>query len=125
MTDNMATRVDVVLASSSLSPAAAVGGGLFFDILSRGAATATLAALMAVTSAAEMTVLPVAAALAVTLVRCYSNTDAQMTGQMGTTIMQRLPCSKNWKPYNIETKDIGIQASNAVLQLGVGYQLKV
>ncbi len=41
---------------------------------------------------------------------------------MATTVMWRSPCSKNWKPYEVETKDIGIQAYHAVLQLGVGYR---
>jgi hypothetical protein len=42
---------------------------------------------------------------------------------MATTVLRRLPCSKNWKPYKIETKDIGIQAYHSVLQLGVGYRV--
>ncbi len=41
---------------------------------------------------------------------------------MVTTVLRQSPCSKNWKPYKIETKDIGIQAYHAVLQLGVGYR---
>ncbi len=41
---------------------------------------------------------------------------------MATTVLRQSPCSKNWKPYKIETKDIGIQAYHAVLQLGVGYR---
>ncbi len=40
---------------------------------------------------------------------------------MATTVLRRSPCSKKWKPYKIETRDIGIQAYHAVLQLGVGY----
>jgi hypothetical protein len=39
---------------------------------------------------------------------------------MATTVLRRLSCSKNLKPNKIETKDIGIQAYYAVLQLGVG-----
>jgi hypothetical protein len=31
-----------------------------------------------------------------------------------------MQCSKNWRPYKIETKDIGIQAYYVLLQLGVG-----
>jgi hypothetical protein len=42
---------------------------------------------------------------------------------MATTVLRRLPCSKNWKPYKIETKDIGIQVFDAVLALGVGYRM--
>jgi hypothetical protein len=45
-----------------------------------------------------------------------------MVGQMATTVLRQSLCSENWKPYKIETKDIGIQASDAVLQLGVGYR---
>ncbi len=41
---------------------------------------------------------------------------------MATTVLRQSPCSKNWKPYKIETKDIDIQAYHAVLQLGVGYR---
>jgi hypothetical protein len=41
---------------------------------------------------------------------------------MATTVLRLSPCSKNWKPYKIETKDIGIQAYHAILQLGVGYR---
>jgi hypothetical protein len=48
-----------------------------------------------------------------------------MAGRMATTVLQRLPCSKNWKPYKIETKDIDIQGYHAVLQLGVGYRVMV
>jgi hypothetical protein len=48
-----------------------------------------------------------------------------MVGQMATAVLRRSPCSKNWKPCKIETKDIGIQAYHAVLQLGVGYRLMV
>jgi hypothetical protein len=48
-----------------------------------------------------------------------------MAGQMATTVLRQSPCSKNWKPYKIETKDIGIQAYHAVLQLGVGYCVMV
>jgi hypothetical protein len=44
-----------------------------------------------------------------------------MVGRMATMVLRRSPCSKNWKPYKIETKDIGIQAYDAILQLGVGY----
>jgi hypothetical protein len=62
----------------------------------------------ATAAAAEATL-----AAAVTLV-------SNAAGLMATTILQRLPCSKNWKPYKIETKDIGIQAYYVVLQLGVG-----
>ena len=40
---------------------------------------------------------------------------------MATMVLQQPPCSKIWKPYKIETKDIGIQAYHTVLQLGVGY----
>jgi hypothetical protein len=46
-----------------------------------------------------------------------------MAGQMATTVLRQSPCSKNWKPYKIETKDVGIQAYHAVLQLGVGYRV--
>jgi hypothetical protein len=42
---------------------------------------------------------------------------------MAMTVLRRSPCSKIWKPYKIETKDIGIQAYHAVLQLGVGYRV--
>ena len=41
------------------------------------------------------------------------------------TVLRRSPCSKNWKPYKIETKDIGTQAYYAVLQLCVGCRLMV
>jgi hypothetical protein len=44
---------------------------------------------------------------------------------MAMTVLRQLPCSKNWKPYKNETKDIGIQAYHAVLQLGVGYRVMV
>jgi hypothetical protein len=44
---------------------------------------------------------------------------------MRTTALQQSPCSKNGKPYKIETKDIDIQALDAILQLGVGYRLMV
>jgi hypothetical protein len=37
----------------------------------------------------------------------------------------RLTEYPNWKPYKIETKDIGIQAYHVVLQLGVGYRRMV
>jgi hypothetical protein len=29
-----------------------------------------------------------------------------MAGRMGTTVLRQSPCSKNWKPYKTETKDI-------------------
>jgi hypothetical protein len=48
-----------------------------------------------------------------------------MAGRMGTTVLQQSPCSKNGKPYKFETKDIGIQASDVVLQLVMGYRLTV
>ena len=38
-------------------------------------------------------------------------------GLSATTILRQFPCSKNWKTYKIETKDIGIQAYYVVLQL--------
>ncbi len=41
-------------------------------------------------------------------------------GRMATTVPRQSPYSKNWKPCKIETKDIGIQGSDAVLQLSVG-----
>jgi hypothetical protein len=41
---------------------------------------------------------------------------------MATTVLRQSPCSKNWKPYKIETKDSGIQVIHAVLQLSVGYR---
>ena len=41
-------------------------------------------------------------------------------GRSATTILRQLSCSKNWKPYKIETKDICIQAYYLVLQLDVG-----
>jgi hypothetical protein len=44
-----------------------------------------------------------------------------MAGRMATTVLRQSPCSKNWKPYKTETKDIGIQAYDAILQSGVGY----
>ncbi len=48
-----------------------------------------------------------------------------MADRMATTVLPQSPCSKNWKPYKIETKDIGIQAYHAVLQLSVGYRVMV
>ena len=85
MTDNTATCFNVVLALSSLFPAAAVGGGLFFDILSRGAATVALAALTAAALAAEMIVLPAVAvagagagAVALAAVTLVSNATATL-----------------------------------------------
>ena len=48
-----------------------------------------------------------------------------MVGRMATTILRRFPCRKKWKPYKIETKDIGILVYYAVIQLGVGCQLMV
>jgi len=45
-------------------------------------------------------------------------------GRKAATVLWTSPCSKNWKPL-IETKDIGIQACYAVLQLGVGCGLMV
>jgi hypothetical protein len=44
---------------------------------------------------------------------------------MAMTVLQQSPCSKNWKPYKIETKDIIIQVYHPVLQLGVGYRVMV
>jgi hypothetical protein len=44
---------------------------------------------------------------------------------MATKVLRQSPCSKNWKPYKIETKDIGIQVYDAILQLGVGYRAMV
>jgi hypothetical protein len=44
---------------------------------------------------------------------------------MAMTVLRRSPCSKNWKPFKIETKDIGIQAYDVVLQLGVGYRAMI
>jgi hypothetical protein len=41
---------------------------------------------------------------------------------MATTVLRRSSCSKNWKTYKIQTKDIGIQAYHVVIQLGVGYR---
>jgi hypothetical protein len=38
-------------------------------------------------------------------------------------ILQRPPCLEKGKRNKNGTKDIGIQAFNAILQLGVGYQL--
>ena len=43
----------------------------------------------------------------------------------GDDILRQSPCSKNWKPNQIETIDIGIQAYYAILQLCVGYRLMV
>ena len=43
----------------------------------------------------------------------------------GDDILRQSPCSKNGKPYKTETKDIDTQASDAILALGVGYQLAV
>jgi hypothetical protein len=37
-------------------------------------------------------------------------------------ILRQLPHSNNEKSYKIETKDIDVQASNAILALGVGYR---
>ena len=45
-----------------------------------------------------------------------------MAGRMATTSLRQSPCSKNWKPYKIETKDIDTQAFDAILALGVGYR---
>ncbi len=41
----------------------------------------------------------------------------------GDDILRQSPCSKNVKPYKTETNDIDTQASDAILALGVGYQL--
>ena len=46
-------------------------------------------------------------------------------GQRPAGILWQSPCSKNWKPHKIETKDNGIQAYYTVLQLCVGCQLMV
>ncbi len=43
----------------------------------------------------------------------------------GDNILWQSPCSKKGKPYKIKTKDIDTQASDAILALGVGYQLPV
>ena len=42
---------------------------------------------------------------------------------MRTMILQRPPCLEKGKSNKNGTEDIGIQAFNAILQLGVGYQL--
>ena len=42
-----------------------------------------------------------------------------------STILRQLPCSKNWKSYKIETKDIDTQVLDAILALGVGCRLMV
>ena len=41
----------------------------------------------------------------------------------GDDIMRQSPCSKNGNRNKNGTKDIGIQAFDAILQLGVGYRL--
>ncbi len=45
-----------------------------------------------------------------------------MAGQMAVTVLRQSPCSNNWKPYKTETKDIGIQAYDVILQPSVGYR---
>jgi hypothetical protein len=56
----------------------------------------------------------------VTLTATQSAANGGPDGNNGSAARQS-PCSKNLKPYKIETKDIGIQAYHVVLQLGVGY----
>ena len=48
-----------------------------------------------------------------------------MAGRMAMTILQQSLCTKNWKPYKIETNDIDTQALDAILALGVGCRLMV
>ena len=69
-------------------------------------------------------------AAAVTLVSDAATTPAATKsaadgGQSAMTILQQLICSKNRKPLTIETKDIGIQALDAILQLSVGCRLTI
>jgi hypothetical protein len=111
-------RFDVVIASSSLFPAVAARG-------------ATTAALAAVASAAVMiesvavTVATAAEATARWQQRWRPPNLQPMAGRMATTILRQSSCSKNWKPYKIETKDIDNQALDGILQLGVGFRLMV
>ncbi len=45
----------------------------------------------------------------------------QTEDQVMLRILRQLPCSNDKKSYKIETKDIDIQASNAILAHGVSY----
>ncbi len=56
---------------------------------------------------------------AATLTAAQSAADG---GPDGDDSSWQSPCSKNWKPYKTETKDIDTQASDAILALGVGNQ---
>ena len=91
----------------------------------RGAATAASAALMAVASAAVMIESAAATVATVAAVMLVSDAAATPAATQSVMNLRRSPCSKNWKPYKIETKDIGIQAYYAILQLCVGCQLMV
>ena len=52
--------------------------------------------------------------------QCCSASLLPTAGRSAMTILQSLPCSKNWKPYKIETKDIDTHALDPILALYVG-----
>jgi hypothetical protein len=82
-------------------------------------AAATTVTAAEATTAAGVTLISDAAAMPA------ATQSAADGGPDGDDILQQSPCSKNWKPYKIETKDIDTQASDAILALGVGYRLPV
>jgi len=82
-------------------------------------AAATTVTAAEATTAAAVTLVSDAAAMPT------ATQSAANGGPDGDDILRQSPCSKKGKPYKIETKDIGIQAYYAILQLCVGCRLMV